>query len=127
MQYSKPNAMVYLKEYMMDELDIWHYYKKSDGTTVTPYIDKNDGLYKSSVSGMVSYSSGVGCADVLLNVIPSYIADEPDTEKLNGLTEKGVYSVWCVGNTLKYNENNLKLTDLYDDGTLKITAEYAGK
>ncbi len=127
MQYAKPNAIVYLKDYMMDELDMWHYYKKTDGKTVTPYIDKNDGLYKNSVGSMVSYASGVGCVDVLLNILPSYIADELDTEKLNGIAENGIYSVWCIGNTLKYNEKSIKLSGLYDDGTQKFTAEYAGR
>ena len=125
MQYSRPMTIVYLKNYMMDELDIWHYYGKTDGSFITPYISKTDGLYKNSVGSMVSYASGVGCADVLLSVLPAYVSNELDTEKVNGLTENGIYSVWYTDKTLMYNENGVKLTDLFDDGTVKYTSQYA--
>ena len=127
MQYSKPASIVYLRNYMIDELDVWHYYQRTDGVTVTPYIDRNDGFYKNSVGSMVSYAAGIGCADVALSMIPLYIADELDAEKLSQNADRGIYSVWFDGGILKYNEKNIKLHESYDDGTVKITAEYAGK
>jgi hypothetical protein len=127
MEYNKSLTIVYLKGYMVDELDRWHYYVKADGGIVTPYIDTADGLYKNAVGSMMSYAENAGCADVVLGMIPIYVSDSLDTDALNGLTEKGLYTVWFENGIAKYNEKSIKLSEFFNDGTVKYAGEYAGK
>ena len=127
LRYSTPIAIVYYKSYMMDELDVWHYYTRSDGSTVTPYVSVTDGLYKAASENLVAYSSELGCVDVALKTLSAYVSDTLDTELLNESANVGIYSVWCKDGVFWYNEKDAKLTGLFDEGTVKYTAEYAGK
>lgn len=113
MRYSGAKSIVYLRDYRMNSLDFQHYYELEDGQIRTAYLDVADGLCRSSVPNLVSYSESAGCAELLLQMIPVYIADSFDREALPE------YTVFFEGDVLYYNEPELQLTDLYEDETIR--------
>ena len=124
MSYTESLAIVYLKDYMLDEEDIWHYYESTDGRIITPHIDNSDGLYKNAAHNIVSYADELGCADILLRILPIYIAEELDPAAVNSLTDDGIYSIWGDNLTLIYNEEDLKTGDLYQRDGVQYSVRY---
>ena len=124
MGYSGSRSFVYLRDYMMTELDRWHYYEFSDGETRTPYLDIRDGRCRSALPSLVAYSGEMGCAQTLLEVSPFYIADELDEEALSALSGSGVYSIYCKGYTICYNDRSLQLSELYNKEGVRYTSLY---
>ena len=125
MLYSGQTAIVFLKDYMLDDQDIWHYRETESGNVITPYIDGDDGLYKSATHNVVSYAEGLGCVDILLKLLPVYIADELDTSALNSLISEGIYSIYGDARTIKYNQVELEIVNLYEKDGVSYKTEYA--
>ena len=123
MRYDRALSIVYLRDYPVNNsLDWQHYYTFRDGEIRTAYIDVTDGYSKSAVDSLVSYSETGSCAEILLRVMPVYIADNFQEEKLHLLAQEGIYSVYCADQTVLYNEPSLVLTDLYNrDGVKYIS------
>ena len=90
LEYNGPLSLVYLHDYPMTSLDQQRYYQMADGEMRTVYIDPRDGLCRSSVSSMISYSyeTDAGCADILLSMVPVYIADEFDADAVEAMAGK---------------------------------------
>jgi hypothetical protein len=114
MEYSGAAAIVYLRNYKMNSLDMLHYYELDNGEVRTAYIDTADGLCKSSVNNLVSYSYQAGCAEVLLRMMPVYIAEEFDKTAVAAMAGDGIYSVYFEKYTIYYNDSSLTLYDLYE-------------
>lgn len=115
MEYTSPASLVFLRSYPIEEMDEWNSYVYDDGTIVTGFIDPCDGVSKSSLTNMVSYSKNYGCAEILMQMIPIYVADEFRAEAVNDLTDNEIYSVWFENGVLNYNEQSLKLKMLTDE------------
>ena len=109
MHYSAPMSIVFLRDYPMDELDRWHYFAFESGDVVTAFLDAKDGLSKSAIHNLVSYSESVGCAEILLQTVQVFVADEFRAEILDELKEQEIFSVWFEDKTLRYNDAGLKL------------------
>jgi len=128
MRYDHAMSIVYLRNYPANNsLDWQHYYEFRDGEIRTSYIDTEDGYCKSAVNNLVSYSQDSSCAEVLLQVMPVYINDRFEAEKLLELTQDGIYSIYCDKNMILYNEPSLRLTDLYDIEGIKYTSRFVEK
>ena len=116
MQYYGPVSLVYLHDYAITSMDRQRYYQMADGEMRTPYIDPKDGLCRNSISSLVSYSydGSMGCADILLSVIPIYIADRFDGDAVNALAESraAVYSVYCQDHTICRNDAKAELNSI---------------
>ncbi len=123
MQYSGAKSIVYLRNFPMSELDVQHYYGLSNGEIRTPYLDIKDGLPRNSVDNLVSYSSDRKCSEILLQMLPVYISESFSEEKLKSLEEKDIYSVYCDDRRVKYNDEELILTGLYDLNGITYTKE----
>lgn len=117
------NSIVFLRSFKMNERDLI-YYRYEDGAERHPYVDVNDGLCKNSLDTLVSYSYDLGCGEVLLSVMPIYVEEAVDYERLASLAQDGVYSIYCDGTALCYNEEAIILKNLYDDGKTKFTAKF---
>ncbi|MCC8103384.1 MAG: hypothetical protein LIP11_14385 [Clostridiales bacterium] len=116
MEYEGARSIVFLRDYMMNSsFDVQHYYELEDGEFRTAYIDTTDGYCKSSIDSLVSYSEDLGCAEILLRMIPIYIADEFDADALEELGEDGIYSVYCEEQVIYCNDPDASITDLYDE------------
>lgn len=116
-QYQEPTSIVVLRNYPMSDADRWHYFSYSDGSITTTFVDPADGVSKSATDNLFAYSRGSGCAEILLQMAPVFIADELDVDALNSLTEKGIYAIWG-------DEAQLHCNDA--DANLTLTAESGG-
>ena len=104
-------SAVRMHNYSLGSADHGYNYGYSDGTAATAYVDPADGLYKSCINDLIGYSRGTGCAELMLNLLPVYIADEFNSSALSALkAEKGIYSVYCADNELIYNDKDLIVT-----------------
>lgn len=110
MDYTGPASIVFLRSFPMTQQDRWHYFPFSSGRIVTAQIDPTDGVSKSAIDNLVSYSTTAGCAELLMQMLPVYLTDEFSAEGLGDLTEKGTYSVWCLDDVIHYNQEGLSLT-----------------
>ncbi|MGM9662313.1 MAG: hypothetical protein ACI3WR_04395 [Oscillospiraceae bacterium] len=124
MEYSGCRSFVALRNYPTSQLDRWHYYEFSNGEIRSSYLDIRDGCCRSALPDLVAYSSNMGCAQTLLEVSPLYIADKLDEEALNALGGEGVFSVYCKDFSICYNDKALQLSELYDSGGVRYTAQY---
>lgn len=122
MKYDYAIGIVFLRSYPMNSLDWQHYYEFQDETIQTAYIDTADGYSKSSVDNLVSYAKDSSCAEILLQVIPVFIADDFDVARLTTLAQNKIYSVYCEDRTILYND-----VDLHLDLSNKDKAQYAAK
>ena len=122
MNYSGAVSIVRLHNYAMSEKDD-RYYEFQNGEIRTSYISAEDGLCRSAVNDMITYSEKLGCAEVLLQTIPVYIADTLDTEAVKELANQSVYAVYCENSTVYYTKEDLEISDLYDKDGVTYTAE----
>lgn len=116
MNYSGSISLVYLRNYPMSKRDSVHYYELADGGQRYCYIDSADGLCKSSTDSLVAYSDGKGCSELLMDMIPVYIADEWDPVPLK---EAGDEVIYCENRQIFYSEQTLQLTSVYQDETVR--------
>lgn len=108
-QYEKPVSIVFLRNYPMSDVDKYGYYRFASGRIVTACVDPQDGVSKSALDNLVSYSYQVGCADILLQTTPVYLQDTFSAEELNELTDAGIYSIWFDDKVLYHNEKDVCL------------------
>ncbi len=121
LEYKGKNSIVFLRSFKLYETDMI-YYRYEDGTERHAYVDENDGLCKNALDTLTSYSRDKSCGEVLLSVMPVYIENAFDSEKLTSLVGEGVYSIYSEGTVLCYNEDAAVIKDLYDDGKTEFTA-----
>lgn len=121
MEYSQPGAMVSLRAYPLGEKDAKSFCTLPDGKIITPYLDPADGLYRSAVNELVTYTAEMGCAELLLRMLPIYTADTLNGAALEGMTEAGIFWVWFEDTVIRKNDPNLVLKDLYGDEEITYT------
>lgn len=127
MQYSGSQSIVYLRNYMMNNQDIQHYYQLRNGEVRTSYLDIQDGICKSSLNNLIFHSKESGCAEVLLHMIPIYIADTFQEEALSDLVDKEIYSIYCKDHMIYYNDSSITFTELYDKDQIKYETSLMAK
>ncbi len=125
MEYKGPGSIVYLRDYPMVEEEKYSFYTWETGEITSCQIDPADGMCKSSLSNLITFSKEEGCADVLLQIAPIYLADQFHADALNALADKGLYSVWCEDSTVYYNDASLRILSLYEKDGRKYTASPA--
>lgn len=118
MEYSGQRSIVYLRNYMMSEKDMEHYYELGNGEIRTSYLDIADGLCKSSRNDLVSYSDRLGCAEIMLQISPIFISESWNAEAVNALVQNGIYSIYVEDGGLIYNEDGLAESE--EDGTIYL-------
>lgn len=109
-RYAGPSAMVYLRDYGQYDGQPY-YYAYSNGEIRTPYLDVGDGFCKSAVSDLVCHSGEADCSQILLRMIPVYIADTFRKDALDELAREGIYSVYSEGGRVCHNDAGLTLTE----------------
>lgn len=88
--YNGQISIVYLKNYMTNPLDKYHYYEFSDGRIYTPYIDIKDGRSKTSIDDIVCYSQSQSCTQMLMQMIPIYISDTFENDLIQKMESDGI-------------------------------------
>ena len=120
-QYRGPSCMVYLRDYALNS-EQHSFYLYSNGEIRTPYLDTKDGVCRSACSDLVCYSSESSCSEILLRMIPVYIADTLQSDALTGLAGEGIFSVYCENSRICYNDADLSLTHLYSEEDVQYEA-----
>lgn len=124
MNYIQPISIVYLRNYQMNQSDSRYYYEYKNGDIRTSYLSVSDGTCKSSINNLVSYSGTTGCAKILLQMLPDYIADTWTGSNLSDMSTEDIYTIYFDGHQLIYNDSNLDLTDVYTGDDVQYTTVY---
>ena len=113
MEYEGPISMVYLKDYPVAASD--RNYMAREDSFIHLFVDPADGMNRTSVPNLISYSYDSGCADVLLQMLPHFLGAEFSVPE-------GVFSVWCSEGTILYNDASISLKDLLQTEEMSYTA-----
>lgn len=114
MSYQGPKSVVGLRDFPVNALDQRRFYRPRTGEVRTPYVDTADGMCRNAVSSLTGYAGDRGCGEILLEMIPVYIADEFRPEALEALSAKGIASIYCEDGVLYPSEADATLTQLYE-------------
>ncbi len=121
MEYVGALSMVSLRSYPTGDLAVQQYYQWADGRITSCHIDGKDGRSKTAVNDLLGYSKTAGCAEILLQLYPLYVADTLDTQALQELT---VETVYCKDYKIYASDGGISLSGLYDqDGVSYRKAE----
>lgn len=113
MDYQAPISMVYLRDYPFAQTD--ENYRQNGNHVVHLFADPADGIYRTAKEELISYSYDLGCADVALKMLPSYLGD-------SFTVPAGVYSVWCEEETIFYNDEAVTISNLLKDANASYQA-----
>ena len=123
LRYYGPMSFVRMRDYPISEQDSQHYYQTTDGEVRTSYLDTADALCRSAVDTLACYSREKGCAQILLEMIPVYIADEFQEEAVSALAKEGVASIYCQGSVVRYTEPGALLGNFFEGDGVQYTAK----
>lgn len=121
MEYSRPLSAVYLHSYPMNSLDDLRYYRYQDGEIRTSFVDLTDGKDRTAVNDLVVYSESASCAELLLKLLPLYVAESLNTEGLTALAAENMYAVWCESRAICYTDPDISLTNILSGDTVSYT------
>ncbi len=117
LQLTGKKAMIYLRAFPIGNAENSGYYRLKNGEIRTPYVDITDGRCRAAAQGMLSYSSGMGCAQMLMQMIPVYVADSCEEEALRTMRQSGIDTVLVQTGKITATEQGLAI-ETYDDGQL---------
>lgn len=121
--YKDAMSLVRMRDYPASALDLQQYYTLDNGEIRTLYLDTADALCRSSIDTLTCFSLEKGCAQVLLEMIPVYIAEDFREESVLALAEKGTQSVYCQENVIRYTDPEMVLRNFFDRDGVRYTAE----
>lgn len=76
LSYRGQTAFVIYRDYPLTDPDVIHYYTYSDGTVITPYLDKNGQSPSVHPNTVCCYSSHKDCQELLLNTLHIYMEND---------------------------------------------------
>ena len=123
LHYRGAKSFVCLRSYPLNDAAGQYYCVLPDGEIRTPFLDVRDGLCKSAVDDLTACSESAGCAEILLKLIPVYIAEEFKPEFLTDLAEEGIQSIWCEDAVICHTEEKAELGELYDGEDVRYTEQ----
>lgn len=112
--YSGPMSLVFLRNYPQTAQDRWHFYAYESGKAVSAFVDPADGRDKTAIGTLLSYSKTAGCADILLNLLPVFVADTFDPAPLEAMAAKNIHTIWSEGATLRHTEKTARIEGFPD-------------
>lgn len=118
MEYTGPMSIVSLRNYPMGDADRWHYFSFSNGRIATAFVDPESGMDKSSTDNLVAYSQQAGCAEILLQLAPIFLAEELDVAALKELPQKQIDVIWFEDTELNRTQETLSLVPTEDAQTV---------
>jgi hypothetical protein len=103
LQYRGPISLVYLKDYPTANSD--SNYRENHDHFVHLLTDPKDGICRTAEENLVSYSYELGCADVLLQMLPGFVGAE-------FVLPENVFSIWMEQDFICYNDDTVQITNL---------------
>ena len=125
MRYEAPASIVSLRDYPLGQSDQRNYYAFPDGHIASFLIDPADGMCKASVDSLIAYGKNQSCAEILLQLVPVFIADTFSNSRLLELASSGIHSLWCEGQSVYHTDAQIDLTILPQDN-MTYTKVFAG-
>ena len=122
LHYSGPMSLVRMRDYPLSGLDLQQYYTLQTGEIRTLYLDTADALCKSAIDTLVCYSREKGCAQLLLEMIPVYIADGFQEEAVAALAGDGIQSIYCRDGVVRYTDPAAVLENFFDWDGVRYSA-----
>lgn len=95
MEYQGPLSLVSLRDFPLSELDSLRFYQLENGETRTCYVDPADGIDRAALPSLTCYGADLGCGELLLAMLPVYVADSFREEEISRLSELGIQSIYC--------------------------------
>ena len=95
-------SLVYLKDYPNATSDM--NYRGRPDYFIHLMADPADGMYRTAQENLVSYSYEMGCADVLLKMLPGFVGQDFQLPQ-------GVFSIWCEEDLVCYNDEAIRMMD----------------
>lgn len=123
MEYNGPAAIVSLRNYGKGGVDDRRYYQYENGEIRTTFVDAADGLCRTSRNDLICYSHQSGCAQILLETIPLYVAEVFPEDGAEKLLEREIFSVYCEDGKILYTDPDAKFSRLYADESVSYSAE----
>jgi hypothetical protein len=105
MDYRGPIGMVFLKDYPTANSDV--NYRGREDRFLHLFVDPVDGICRTSVENLVSYSYDMDCADVALAMLPSFVGS-------NFSVPEGVFSVWCEEDLICCNDETVSFSQVLE-------------
>ncbi len=112
LHYAKPMSIVALRDYPMSDHDRWHYYAYDSGRIVTDFLDPTTCKSRAALDTLFSYSTELGCAEILLEIAPVFTAETFESAVLLG--HNAIHFVWFEDQTLCHTDPEAKLELLED-------------
>lgn len=122
--YSGKRTMVFLRDYPLTDQDRWNYRVYGDGRIVSAVIAADTGKNGSCLTNLVSYSDQLDCGEILLEMLPVFMAETFDEEALKNLQSKGIFSIWYREGTVRYNDGSMHLSLVTNEDGVLYSAEY---
>ena len=113
MSYRGPISIVYLKDYPTTASDV--NYRENGNRCIHLFADPVDGVCRTAEENLVSYSYDFGCADVLLKMLPGFVGSD-------FVIPEDVFSVWCEGETICYNDGSVSMQNLLQSEAMSYQA-----
>ncbi|MBQ3507919.1 MAG: hypothetical protein IJA91_05140, partial [Clostridia bacterium] len=86
---------------------------------------RSTGVYESSLRNLVSYSYDTGCTEVAIRMSDVFISETFDQGKVEEMSMDRIYTIWCLDETVCYNDEALILRDFYQDDTRSYEGYYS--
>lgn len=112
MCYQGPKSIVCLRDFPVNALEETRFYRLRSGEIRTPYVDTADGLCRNAVSSLTGYAGDKGCGEILLELLPVYIADALQEDALEALAKRGTDFVYCGSRTICASEGRTVLSQV---------------
>lgn len=112
MCYQGPKSIVCLRDFPVNALEETRFYRLRSGEIRTPYVDTADGLCRNAVSSLTGYAGDKGCGEILLELLPVYIADALQEDALEALAKRGIDFVYCGSRTICASEGRTVLSQV---------------
>ena len=125
MRYEAPASIVSLRDYPLGQSDQRNYYAFPGGHIASFLIDPADGMCKASVDSLIAYGKNQSCAEILLQLVPVFIADTFSNSRLLELASSDIHSLWCEGQSIYHTDAQVDLTILPQDN-MTYTKVFAG-
>lgn len=116
LSYTGPMSIVSLRNYPLSEKDRWNYYAYEDGTVTSVYLNETTGMPLSATDNLVSYSREAGCAEILMQTAPLFLAETFDEAQVLKLAEKEIHSIWAEEQMIFHTQEDADLTLLAESG-----------
>lgn len=127
MTYSGRKTVVSLRDFPLSTAERWNYHVYEDGSIASVMVEPDTGRNIGAVSNLVGYSEVIGCAELVLELIPIYFGEETTVQGAERVQEKEIHTVWCSDGAINHTEAALDITVQENQDGMTYKISYQGK